>query len=130
MSAAAEKLEQRRRGWTTEEDKKMKIFNLPKVNKAFRNTSWFFENSYVMDFKLCLVISSCNYMEDDQCKGCRLIFQKDTQIHFPSFIRIFAQNHCFVYARLQLLFGYHPREGLKRLENMPNAYYDFYETIY
>jgi len=49
----------------------MKIFNLPKVNKAFRNTSWFFENSYVMDFKLCLVISSCNYMEDDQCKGCR-----------------------------------------------------------
>ena len=76
MSAAAEKLEQRRRGWTTEEDKKMKIFNLPKVNKAFRNTSWFFENSYVMDFKLCLVISSCNYMEDDQCKGCRLILQK------------------------------------------------------
>ena len=76
MSAAAEKLEQRRRGWTTEEDKKMKIFNLPKVNKAFRNTSWFFENSYVMDFKLCLVISSCNYMEDDLCNGCRLILQK------------------------------------------------------
>ena len=54
----------------------MKIFNLPKVNKAFRNTSWFFENSYVMDFKLCLVISSCNYMEDDLCNGCRLILQK------------------------------------------------------
>ena len=33
VSAAAEKLEHRRRGWTTEEDKKIKIFNLPKVKK-------------------------------------------------------------------------------------------------
>ena len=85
VSAAAEKLEQRRRGWTTEEDKKMKIFNLPKVNKAFYNSSSFFESSYGTNFMLCNVISSCDVFEE-QCKGCRLIFK----IYFPSFTRNFG----------------------------------------
>ena len=46
VSAAAEKLEHRRRGWTTEEDKKIKIFNLPKVKKAYFNRFESFERVY------------------------------------------------------------------------------------
>ena len=46
VSAAAEKLEQGRRGWTTEEDKKIKIFNLPKVKNAYFNSFESFERVY------------------------------------------------------------------------------------
>jgi len=70
--SAAEKVEHRRRGWTTEEDKKMKIFNLPKVNKAFWNSSSFFESSWGMDFSMCHVISGCDLFEDRSCTGCRM----------------------------------------------------------
>ena len=34
VQAAADSIEQQRRGWTTEEDKKEKILNLPQVKSA------------------------------------------------------------------------------------------------
>ena len=36
VQAAADSIEQQRRGWTTEEDKKEKILNLPQVKSAIR----------------------------------------------------------------------------------------------
>ena len=77
VSAAAEKLEQRRRGWTTEEDKKMKIFNLPKVKKAHFNSFESFELSYGIDYMMCYLISGCDSFEDS-CTGCRLILEYDS----------------------------------------------------
>ena len=84
MSAAAEKLEHRRRGWTTEEDKKMKIFNLPKVNKAFWNSFESFEHSY--DFGLlCYQIEDpyCGFDRemDERCKDCRLVLKLSSEKH-------------------------------------------------
>ena len=97
VSAAAEKLEQRRRGWTTEEDKKMKIFNLPKVNKAFFNSSSYFESSYDMDFSLCYVISSCDLFEES-CTGCRLILEYDSCSDlFPSLRKFICHTLTFVW---------------------------------
>lgn len=69
--AAAEELEQRRRGWTTEEDKRMKIFNLPHVNRAFFNNFDLFNFSYSFDLSLCSQIKECDIWEDDDCTGCR-----------------------------------------------------------
>lgn len=87
MSAAAEKLEQTRRGWTTEEDKKIKIFNLPKVNKAFDNNFDFFKNCYGtdewtsgMEYSLCYCLSKFNCelrnesWNNESCKDCRFVF--------------------------------------------------------
>ena len=76
--AAAEELEQRRRGWTTEEDKRMKIFNLPHVNRAFFNNFDLFNFSYSFDLSLCSQIKECDIWEDDDCTGCRWSFS------FPS----------------------------------------------
>ena len=75
---AAEKLEHRSRGWTSEEDKRMKIFNLPKVNKAFYNNFDFFKNCYGTDYSLCYCLSkfNCelrNESWNESCKGCRLV---------------------------------------------------------
>ena len=88
VSAAATELEHRRRGWTTEEDKKMKIFNLPKVNKAFSNSWDFFKKCYGtdewtsgMDYSLCYCLSKFNCelrneeWNNENCKDCRLAFR-------------------------------------------------------
>ena len=182
VAAAATELEHRRRGWTTEEDKKLKIFF--NVRKDFFNHFGHFEHLYDFGF-LCDRINSWKFpviersmmIIDFTNKGCLLprrswsregevgqqrrikrwrsstfpkwtrlsgtlhgslrtlmwwtlscawssqvatiwrttnataagwFFKKDSYSDPFNFLhKNFGQNHCFVYASIQLLFGYH-----------------------
>ena len=72
VEAAALQLEQRRRGWTTEEDKKQKIINnLPDIDNLRR--TWSNETiSMQYDLGLCssILINRWSYYpsEEDQCR--------------------------------------------------------------